>query len=1163
MRSVARASVARVPTYETVEQALKALRDPQTLAEVASVLLQREYPELAMSGTTGDRGRDARVQLAIWGEEFAVIQYSLAKRWPTKVDSELKRYTNDLTLPKLMVYVTNRVTSDAAVERKKEKAKDEHGVTLRVLDYGWLWVRLQREYRDLAEELLGVRPVLPGRFVDATVRRAELEGRIPGFGAPLVETEAHEQLRRAMEPAAADDGKSRVVLLVGPGGAGKTRAALTAVPAGVRSVVLQAAQRFDRDAVGGLDPHGPGVLILDDAHRVADVSGMRLLLDDPPWSQWRVIMTLRPGYADDVLERAGLESHEVVDIGFGGLTRPQAAQLLADEPYRITVPDLANHLVVLAKGSPLMLHLGAEAAVRGGLSPRGQAELLRSYASRLLRSLPQGLHEDLMTIAALFGRFALPEHLPLIRHLHPAVALPDVRSALADASDAGLGLFDSDAFTVVPDAIAPVIVLDGLLRAGGATRLRLADLSLPRLDAAGRAAVLPTFAAAVIYGEGQGRDALRSFAVRMPDCGSSPADLTTMLSEARLYARALPDDAARVLDATLRLHGDILAEQPSVRSAAADAARELADVSLAAALPPLLTMTALEAPANRDDLAGPRTTLANLLQRSPTSFSSDALTERAVEALRGTRAWLANDPSSPARQRVALRAGLTLVAVAYEWMGPTAADAMAIQLGAVPAPATAAHRAAIRDAASFAAELIAMAEAPALDELRTAYPALLQRAAGISPSPLGDLPEWHVQAIRSAVGIVRDAVLGAWDRVPVMARLRCLQDDGNRRVARRALADPTIEPFSVLFAVTPAGKRRSREWAGLLQRAYEMGRELGPERALDLVVEALEIADDRMRPTGIGHLLNGAGERATQAQAGASIDRMRADSVLRPYLGPLLAGIARGVGLPTKVLRGLAADDDTAIQVVDVLDIVSKDQELRLIDVLMGHPRAHAWLADHLRMCERQDEPTRADLLLRLAEATDDSRLSHVLEQFGVLDTSVRVPDALRPRLLAQMIRVARVAALDRREGGNLSDAYSLVVSSDDEAWLDILAARRNAMLAAAPDDRRMWDLVPGDFKPGLSELSARQRDEALPADRRVAQVPKVASPRLARRARARGSCGPGRRSPPSAAGDPRRLVRRGARRARPDAAPAQPANRARSARAGPRRDPGFARRPG
>lgn len=1068
-----------MPTYETVEQALKALRDPQTLAEVASVLLQSEYPELAMSGTTGDRGRDARIQLAIWGEEFAVVQYSLAERWSRKVETELKRYKDDPTLPKLMVYVTNRVTSDAAVERKKQEAKNEHGVSLRVLDYGWLWVRLERNYRDLAEDLLDVRTALPSRFVDATVRRAELEARIPGFSAPLIQTDAHDQLRRTMEPPATGEMKARIVLLVGPGGAGKTRAALSSVPAGMPSVVLQAAQRFDRDAVGALDPHAPGVLLVDDAHRVDDLSGLRLLLDDPSWSEWRVIMTLRPGYADDVLQRAGLEANQVVDIAFGGLTRPQAAQLIAGPPYGITRPELANHLVFLAKGSPLMLHLGADAAVQGRLSRQGQAELLRSYATRLRRSLPAGLHEDLVTIAALFGRLALPEDLELIRHLHPAAALPDLRSALADASDAGLGLFDGDAFTVVPDAIAPVIVLDGLLRGAGAARLRLADFSLAGLDAPSREAVLPTFAAAVVYGDGQGREALRSFAVRMPDGNTSPADLTSMLREARHYAPALSDEAVRVLDAAVRTHSDVLAAQRSVLSAATDVARAIADESLAAALPTLLTLTALEPSTDRDPIAG--TALANLLERSPLSFSSDTLTDRTVEALRTTRAWLAEEPRAPPRQRVALRVGLMLVAVAYEWVGPTAADAMAIQFGAVPAPATPAHRAVIRDAARFAAELIGTAEVETLGELRTAYPALLNRAAGISPSPMRELSEWHVRAIRSGVVIVRNALLASWDRLPVTVRVRCLQVDGNRRILTRGLADPPVERLSILLGVTPAGQRRSREWARLLDRAYEMGKQLGADRALGLVLEALTHTDDEMRLGGAMRLLQGAGERATRAQARAAVGRMRNDPQLWPYLGSFLAGIARGAGLSAKAYRDLASDPETAVHVVEILDLLAEDEELRLIDLLMGQPRAQAWLADHLRMCRRHEEPTRAGLLVRLAEVAEDPLLPQVLEQFGVLETSVRAPSALRPRLLAQMVRVAGVAALDRRERGNVSDAYSLVASWGDGEWFEPLTARRDAMLAATSHDQRMWDLVPDDFAAGLNELSASQRDQALP----------------------------------------------------------------------------------
>lgn len=204
------------------------------------------------------------------------------------------------------------------------------------------------------------------------------------------------------------------------------------------SVVLQAAQQFDRDAVGGLAPHQPGVLIIDDAHRSEDLGGLRLLVDDPTWSGWRVIMTLRPGNTESVLERAGLHHDEAAEIAFNGLTRPQATALLEGEPYNIRVPEVQSHLVGMAEGSPLMLHLGAQGAIRGDLSARGQGELLRAHARGLRKSSTTGLHEDLVTLAALFGRFAVTEQLTLIRHLYPAVALPDVREALTDAADAGL-----------------------------------------------------------------------------------------------------------------------------------------------------------------------------------------------------------------------------------------------------------------------------------------------------------------------------------------------------------------------------------------------------------------------------------------------------------------------------------------------------------------------------------------------------------------------------------------------------------------------------------------------------------------------------------------------------------------------------------------------------
>lgn len=1070
-----------MPVYDTVEQAIKAIRDPQLLAEVASVILKHElYPELVISGMSGDRGRDATVRRGVWGDEFVVIQYSIADRWPRKVDSELARYRKDASLPKRMLYVTNRTTSPDAIERKQEKARKDYGVELAVFGYGWLWPRLQREFRDLAEELLGVRPRLPERFVDGANRSAELVRRIPGFAAPIVETDSHRELREAMASMANSEAKTRVVVLVGAGGLGKTRAALASIPAGMPSVVLQAAQQFERDDVGALQPNTPGVLVIDDAHRVSDLSGMRLLLDDGPWRGWIVIMTLRPGYTEDVLERAGLEPDEVCDIAFGPLTRPQAVQVLSSEPYRISAPDVANHIMQLATGSPLMLHLAAEALVGSGLSPLTQGELLRVYVSRLLRSLSAPVHGDLAAIAALLGRLSLSEHLALVRRLHPALALPDLRSALVELSDAGLGLYIDDVFTVTPESIAPIIVLDAFLRPSGTMRLRLSDLPLPDLDDRERQTVLPTLTAAVVYGDGQGRDALRALAVRDVVSDTSWQRVAEILREARTYARALPRDAEQALADAIAMHPDALTEQPSLLAAATGTARELADISIAQGLPLLLSLVLIEPADDRDSTDGPGATLSNVLERSPASFSSPALTERAVNALAAIRRWLSEQQDAPRRQAVALRASLMVIAVAYEWVGASAADAMAIHLGSVPAPATAEHRAAVAAAARFTAELVASAQAEGLQELRTAYPALLHRAIGMYPPAMGPLPDWHRATMRSATATVRTAILANWDRLPITVKLACLQHDANRRLTTRAHEDAELDRYSILFLIIPAGRRRSREWADQLRRALELGRAMGPDRAMDLAREAVSIADQELDPGGVGNLLGGAGEQAARRQATHAITRIERDPALRPFLGALLLGVVDGAGLPMTTSRRLASNPETAVHIPAVLDYVGADEAEQLIEILLTQPSTHAQLADHLRRSARYEEATRAKRLLDLAEATDDAHGPAVLEQFGLIKGSVNVAGGLRLRLLAQILRFARVVALDHRARANISDTYQLVASWGDDSWLEVLAARRDAMLTSVSADRYRMELVPDQLTPGLHALSAEQRDDAL-----------------------------------------------------------------------------------
>jgi hypothetical protein len=98
--------------------------------------------------------------------------------------------------------------------------------------------------------------------------------RTSGFEAALVGAEETvERLRQAL------DSPGRVVVLTGEGGVGKTRLALEA--AGDEALALPSAQAFDDAAVGELQPGANNVIVLDDAHRAADLSALRGVLHDP------------------------------------------------------------------------------------------------------------------------------------------------------------------------------------------------------------------------------------------------------------------------------------------------------------------------------------------------------------------------------------------------------------------------------------------------------------------------------------------------------------------------------------------------------------------------------------------------------------------------------------------------------------------------------------------------------------------------------------------------------------------------------------------------------------------------------------------------------------------------------------------------------------------
>ena len=311
-----------------------------------------------------------------------------------------------------MIFVTHRTATEKAQRAREDRAKAA-GISLRIYDRGWLWPRLETKHRRLAEDHLGLKPALPERFMTAEELRARLDQSIPGFDVPAIETAGRLRVREAVVAAQAG-GTSRTTVIEGHGGMGKTRAALDET-AGMMTLALRAAQVFDRDAVGALPSHEHGIVILDDAHQIDDLSGVRLLLDDRAWARWQVVLTVRRGFAERTLVRAGVLLEEASIISFEGLNRPEATRLLRAQPYGIRAREVLRYLVDIARGNPLVLHLGAKAAVRGDLAARGQAEVLRALSATRAGLSRRGFPGDLIAIAALCGGLSARDDLPLIR----------------------------------------------------------------------------------------------------------------------------------------------------------------------------------------------------------------------------------------------------------------------------------------------------------------------------------------------------------------------------------------------------------------------------------------------------------------------------------------------------------------------------------------------------------------------------------------------------------------------------------------------------------------------------------------------------------------------------------------------------------------------------
>jgi hypothetical protein len=452
--------------YETAQGALEQLTDDRVLERVALWVLRERYPNLRPTSATGDTGLDGYSRPLFEDGIDVALWVSLQSTWPAKLNIELKKHReHGRTAP--AIFVTNRSTNEIKKGQERDRAKTEFGVDLEIVDLAELVTELESDgLRWVAEAELGVRPRQPRALSTAAMYLERLSGTVPGMTAELHGTaEIQDRLRIEL---CAESPATRIVVVEGPGGSGKTRIAIETARSVATTLVVPSGAPLTTEAFGEVGLDNSLILVVDDAHRSESLTAVAAMLADPRFDRVRLLFTLRPGERERTLYAAGAEQKASDSVVLGHLGRSEINKIITD--HGIHHEEFRKGVIALASGNPLLAHAACQVALSSGTFGWGDAsELLRNLvANRLVAMDDPGLHRAVAVALALLTRAGdLDGHHGGrdVAVLHGAVSgLPSepdwLDRLLDDLVDAGL--VDTPPYTFRPDLAAVVLVADAL-----------------------------------------------------------------------------------------------------------------------------------------------------------------------------------------------------------------------------------------------------------------------------------------------------------------------------------------------------------------------------------------------------------------------------------------------------------------------------------------------------------------------------------------------------------------------------------------------------------------------------------------------------------------------------------------------------------------------------
>lgn len=452
--------------FDTPRAALQALTDDTLLERVAVRVLRVRYPELRITGPSGDLGRDAFGRRLFGEHDEIVVWVSCEDRWTDKLTRDRASYEKlaPAARPAKAIFVTTRSTRSTDQKRYKDETRRKFGIALEIVDLNELAGDLESdELHRVAEFDLGVRPRMPRVLQPPAVLWENLRASIPGIESPLVGREGvAQQLRSSLDPAS-DLATGRIVVVEGPGGIGKTRLAVEVADSCATTLVAGTGVPLLVESLVDVPLQDPSIVVVDDAHRSPNLTGLAAMFQDPRFARVKVVLTVRPGTASRVLASMGQERAAITTVRLEPLARGEIDRIVIG--HGLNEDGFRLHVVEIAEGNPGLAHAACHVALsQTAYHWTDTAALLSDLVNNRLLHVTSDQDEHraaavalaLLTtandgeqLAALAGAVTMLPHEP-----HRLDIL------LEDLSDAGVAV--GQPYTLRPDVVASVLAAAAL-----------------------------------------------------------------------------------------------------------------------------------------------------------------------------------------------------------------------------------------------------------------------------------------------------------------------------------------------------------------------------------------------------------------------------------------------------------------------------------------------------------------------------------------------------------------------------------------------------------------------------------------------------------------------------------------------------------------------------